>query len=202
MPFNFMTRASKDLEREGSSATIRVRRGCPPPQPRICLPREMKPRSDEFFRAGVGALLTDGRGNVLAFERADASGAWQLPQGGLLAGEDPSHGVLRELEEETGIRAHEVELLGRHPEPLVYELPPEMRTPRTGRGQVHFWFAFRYLPRGGGLHLPPEGEFRDSRWLPLTDLVEEVVEFRRPVYRKLLEWLRAFPSASARGASG
>jgi putative (di)nucleoside polyphosphate hydrolase len=160
----------------------------------------MTARRDEFFRAGVGALVTDRGGKVLAFERSDASGAWQLPQGGLFASEDPSRGVLRELEEETGIRPHEVELLGRHPEPLVYELPPELRTARTGRGQVHFWFAFRYLPEGGDLHLPPEGEFRAWRWLPMAELIDEVVEFRRPVYRKLLAWLEQSEPSQDRGA--
>jgi putative (di)nucleoside polyphosphate hydrolase len=147
----------------------------------------MPEQRNEFFRAGVGAIVTDGRGMVLAFERADAAGAWQLPQGGLLSGEEPLSGVLRELQEETGLGAGEVELLARYPEPLVYELPEEKRTAKTGRGQVHFWFFFRYTGDGGKLHLPAPGEFRAWRWQSLADLVEEVVEFRRPVYRRLVQ---------------
>ncbi|MFW6089679.1 MAG: NUDIX domain-containing protein, partial [Gemmatimonadota bacterium] len=96
----------------------------------------------EYFRAGVGALIVDGSGRVLACERADVPGAWQLPQGGLRSGEDPLEGALREVEEETGVARGELELLDRHPEPLVYELPPEARSPKTGRGQVQYWFAF------------------------------------------------------------
>ena len=44
---------------------------------------------EEYFRAGAGAVVINDRGLVLALERADIPGAWQLPQGGLDAGEEP-----------------------------------------------------------------------------------------------------------------
>ena len=40
-------------------------------------------------------------GAILAFERADAPGSWQLPQGGIEVGEEPEDTVWRELKEET-----------------------------------------------------------------------------------------------------
>lgn len=43
----------------------------------------------QYFRASVGALITNGKGEVLAFERRDVPGAWQLPQGGIAEGEEP-----------------------------------------------------------------------------------------------------------------
>ena len=44
----------------------------------------------EFFRANVGAVIVDDKGNVLAFQRArTVEHAWQLPQGGLEVGELP-----------------------------------------------------------------------------------------------------------------
>ncbi len=38
---------------------------------------------EEYFRAGAGAVVINREGLVLALERADIPGAWQLPQGGL-----------------------------------------------------------------------------------------------------------------------
>lgn len=98
----------------------------------------------QYFRAGVGAVILNGCGTVFAIERKAAPGSWQLPQGGLDAGEDPLQGIFREVFEETGIKQGDLKLLGQYPEPLAYELPAEYRKPKTGRGQVQYWFLFRY----------------------------------------------------------
>ena len=55
------------------------------------------------FRAGVVAVVRRDDGLVMAFERADLPGQWQLPQGGLEAGESPVEAAWRELAEETGL---------------------------------------------------------------------------------------------------
>ena len=54
----------------------------------------------------------------------NALDAWQMPQGGLDHGEDPQAGALRELEEETGIPPHLVDILGKEPREILYDLPP------------------------------------------------------------------------------
>lgn len=141
-----------------------------------------------FFRACVGAVLCNVAREVLAFERRDVRGAWQLPQGGIESGEAPEDAVLREVEEETGIPGRGLALLARHPDLLAYELPPEHRSAKTGRGQVQYWFYFA-LPEGAEPVLPPGGEFRAWRWTPLPSLAEETVAFRRPVYRALVDHL-------------
>lgn len=140
----------------------------------------------QHFRAGAGAVVTDGRGRVLALERSDVPGAWQLPQGGLLADEEPLDAAVREVGEETGIPPEALELVAALPEPLAYELPPEARRRKTGRGQVQYWFLFR-LRDGVEPDLPRDGEFRAWRWLPLDEVAAGVVPFRRAVYRRLGE---------------
>ncbi len=139
----------------------------------------------QFFRANVGVVVHDGAGRVLAFERADAAGAWQLPQGGLDKGEEPLEGALRELEEETGIPRSAVELEAEHPDWLAYELPADKRTKKLGRGQVQKWFLFRLV--GPESAIAPGEEFSDWKWVTLDALIDEVVEFRRPIYRRLRE---------------
>lgn len=147
--------------------------------------------ASQFFRANVGIVVSRADGYVLVLERRDKSGQWQLPQGGLDVGEEPLEAAVRELEEETGIAPGRVELVAEHPEWLAYELPPERRRPKTGRGQVQKWFLFRFLGTDADIDLVPEPgerqEFSAFRWIGLEDLVDSVWEVRRPIYAALVE---------------
>jgi len=144
-------------------------------------------RPVEYFRAGVGAVIINKKRSVLSLERAGIAGAWQFPQGGLKRGEEPIDAAYREIAEETGIAENELELLGSAPEPLAYELPREARSEKPGRGQVQFWFLFRFLGEESAINVDRGGEFRSWQWLPFTELLKLTVEFRRPVYRRLAE---------------
>ena len=139
-----------------------------------------------YFRAGAGVIVVRRDGRVLAFERRGGLG-WQLPQGGLDAGETFRRAALREFEEETGIRARDVAVAGAYPEPIAYELPVRYRTARTGLGQVHHWFYLR--PRRELTPvLPVGGELRRAAWLTFDQLIRRAPAFRRPVYRKLRDY--------------
>ena len=154
------------------------------------------PMTSQFFRANVGIVVARADAWVLVLERTDKPGQWQFPQGGLDVGEEPREASLRELEEETGIRPDLVELIAEHPEWLAYELPPERRRHKTGRGQVQKWFLCRFLGMDTDIDLaPPAGErqeFSAFRWVKLADFAAEVWEVKRPIYRALLrEWAGA-----------
>lgn len=136
------------------------------------------------FRAGVIAVVRRADGKVLAFERRDPSGEWQLPQGGLEDGESHEAAAWRELEEETGLTAGDVRLVGEYDGFTVYTWPPALR--RNGRlGQVHRWFFFE--PHHESVTPTPDGhEFRDWTWIDPDELVELVVDFRKAPYRQVL----------------
>jgi len=144
----------------------------------------MMPSEGQYFRANVGALITDERWYVLACERSDVPGAWQLPQGGIEAGEEPLDAVRREIAEETGISWSHLRLVAQYPDLLAYELPPDARSEKTGRGQVQYWFVFR-CDDAGAVAVRAGREFANWQWMPFERLIATAVAFRRPVYEKL-----------------
>ena len=141
----------------------------------------------QFFRANVGVIVANSEGKVLAAQRAERAGSWQLPQGGLDAGEEPLAGALRELEEETGLLPAQVELVASHPDWLAYELPAPARSKKTGRGQVQKWFLFRLRDENQVIDpsVAPAREFDAFKWTTLEALAEETWPVRRHIYQEL-----------------
>ncbi len=138
------------------------------------------------FRAGVVIVVRRADGDVLAFERADMPGQWQLPQGGLESGESPLDAAWRELAEETGLGPADVALVGEHPEWTVYEWPPDVVGSGARLGQAHRWFFFHPLDEDALAPLPDGREFRAWRWASPDWLLHQVVPFRRPGYARVL----------------
>lgn len=136
------------------------------------------------FRAGVVIAVRRTDGCLLVFERIDEPGAWQLPQGGLERDETPEQAAWRELGEETGLGAGDVELVGEHEDWTAYVWPDRFR--RNDRlGQAHRWFFFR--ARSDDIEPVPDGhEFGAWDWWDADRLIEQVVDFRKPPYRQVL----------------
>jgi len=142
-------------------------------------------KAGTYFRAGVGACITNGHGAVLVLERADVQEpAWQMPQGGIDAGEEPAGAVIREIREETGLDPESYVAL-RETEWLVYELPRAYWSDKIGRGQAQRWFLFRLVDEKATVR--PDGkEFRSFRWVQPSEVVALAVPFRRAVYERVL----------------
>lgn len=148
------------------------------------------------YRPNVGAVLFNRAGQVFVARRADfpnaegAPGGWQLPQGGIDAGEDPARAVLRELAEEIG--TDRAEILAEHPDWLTYDLPPELVGRALGghyRGQRQRWFALRFTGKDVDIRLDvdPHPEFDAWRWAELAELPGLAVAFKRTIYATLVK---------------
>jgi putative (di)nucleoside polyphosphate hydrolase len=146
-------------------------------------------REDAEYRAGVGIMLLNERGEVFVARRADVpTEAWQMPQGGIDDGEEPRAAALRELEEEIGTAR--VEIVAESRGWLSYELPAELiekACQRGWRGQRQKWFIMRFTGTDGDINLDAvHPEFNAWKWVPKEDLPNLVVSFRRQVYLDLL----------------
>jgi putative (di)nucleoside polyphosphate hydrolase len=149
--------------------------------------------NDLPYRANVGAVLFNKHGLVFVARRTGAegtAGGWQLPQGGLDDGERPRDAVLRELEEEIGTR--NASIIGEHPDWVSYDLPAELIGKAwcgRYRGQCQRWFALRFTGRDSDirLDLDPHPEFDAWKWIPLVELPNVAVSFKRDIYAMLAQ---------------
>lgn len=146
------------------------------------------------YRPCAGFMLVNHERKVFVGQRIDASahGFWQMPQGGIDKGEDPQEAALRELEEETGIGAHLVEVIAPASRTMLYDLPPDLLGrvwKGKYRGQEQFWYLGRFLGSDADINLeahdPPE--FNEYRWIAPEQLPELIIPFKRDVYTALVE---------------
>ena len=157
------------------------------------------------YRRGVGIMLLDATGRVFAGQRIDTpSEAWQMPQGGIDAGETPRDAALRELKEEIG--TNRAVFLAESEEWLRYDLPREIAVRVWGgryRGQEQKWFAYRFAGRDSDIDIQTEHpEFRTWRWMPLEALPNCIVPFKRALYQALVAEFGHLARLPARGAEG
>lgn len=143
------------------------------------------------YRRGVGVMLVNRSGLVFVGQRLDSdTPAWQMVQGGVDKGEEPEAAALRELEEEAGVPASAVAILGAPTDWLIYDLPHDV-VPHVWkgryRGQTQQWFLMRLEGPDSLIDIArPHPEFREWRWSPVSELVEMIVPFKRPTYRAVI----------------
>lgn len=139
-------------------------------------------------------MLANDQGQLLWARRVGGHDAWQFPQGGISAGESPEQALYRELHEEVGLSPDAVELLGATKGWLRYRLP--RRFIREGQkplciGQKQKWFLLRLLETDAAvqLHLNDKPEFDHWQWVSYWYPLNQVISFKREVYRRAMKEL-------------
>jgi len=144
---------------------------------------------DAEYRAGVGIMLLNRRGEVLVARRLDVPGeAWQMPQGGIDDGEEPREAALRELKEEIG--TDQAVIVAESKGWLRYDLPVEVianaRHPLK-RGQRQKWFVMRFTGQDSDINLETaHPEFNAWKWVAVDQLPHLIVSFKRQLYVDVL----------------
>lgn len=111
----------------------------------------------------VVAFVQNDAGQVLMIQRSD-NGRWALPGGGHDVGESISDTVVREVWEETGIRAEVVDMSG------IYTDPGHVMRYDDGEVRQQFSICFRARPVGG--ELQTSNETTQVRWVAPADLLK------------------------------
>ena len=143
---------------------------------------------DAFFRAGIGAVVRDAARRILVLKRKNLDvddNAWQLPQGGIGADEEPLDALYRELSEETGLKRGDIEVVASMAEWLVYELPVAYRNVKVGWGQAQRWYLCRLVVPPSAV-CPDQIEFVEAEWVGADELLGRAASFRVPIYRRLI----------------
>ena len=142
------------------------------------------------YREGVGIMLVNKTGHVFVARRIDStSEAWQMPQGGIDEGEEPQVAALRELMEETG--TNKATIIAESAKWYAYDLPAHLVPKLWGgryRGQRQKWFAMRFEGEDGDINIETEHpEFCEWKWIPIRQLPEIIVPFKRQLYQVLVD---------------
>ncbi|MGJ8668996.1 MAG: RNA pyrophosphohydrolase [Oceanococcus sp.] len=145
------------------------------------------------FRPNVGIVVLGPNKQVL-WARRVGQDAWQFPQGGIQRGESPEEALFRELYEELGLQTHDVDIMGCTNGWLRYRLP--RRYIRRNKkpiciGQKQKWFLLRMTCEESEVKFDTceKPEFEGWRWVDYWYPPNDVIFFKRPVYRRALREL-------------
>ncbi|MBT8062934.1 MAG: RNA pyrophosphohydrolase [Gammaproteobacteria bacterium] len=145
------------------------------------------------YRANVAIVLCNQDGQVFWAGRVGRRG-WQFPQGGINADETPLDAMYRELEEEIGLSASDVEVLGRTQDWLKYDLPKRYQRSNAANkciGQKQVWYLLRLTGEEDSICFDTSDspEFDRWCWVDFWYPLMKVIFFKRDVYTRALEEL-------------
>ncbi len=144
------------------------------------------------YRPCVGIALFNNEGKVFVGERIDTPGSWQMPQGGIDAGENILTAARRELAEEIG--TNNATLLEVLDQKILYDIPAEILErlhkiwDKPYIGQEQTWVAMRYTGSDADINLAAHdpAEFSQWKWETLERVPNLIVPFKREVYATIV----------------
>lgn len=150
---------------------------------------------EKGYRLNVGIIVANSDGKLLYCKRKNSDN-WQFPQGGIDRNEDPFLAALRELYEEVGIQKDKVNLIKESENWYKYDLPRKYKKNNflwNGfKGQKQKWFLFKLIEEVMiDLNNENNPEFDEFDWVDYWKPLDEIVEFKREIYKKVLSELES-----------
>lgn len=134
---------SKDTVAGDGRVTPRVRQAVHASMPRV---------------VSEGIIMQEGKVLLVKGSRGFTEGRWTLPGGFVRFGEDPAQGLERELNEELGVHAHDLDLV-------------DVRSKVGSRSRLH-WILFFYRAAISGRIRPNADEVSRVSFLPPVEAVQ------------------------------
>lgn len=139
--------------------------------------------SRPLLLVAAGVIVKDTAGAIL-LQRSTDSGPWGIPGGAMDLGETLEETARRELYEETGLVAHELDLLDVRSGPEWYLEYPN--------GDQAYVVGATYLARGVEGDARPDGrECSEVRYFPTTGLPTEMNAYNRRLLDRCLDKLQS-----------
>ena len=146
--------------------------------------------TQDGYRPNVGIILFNHKNKVFWARRCSHDG-WQFPQGGVRSHETLEQALFRELKEEVGLERDHVSVVARTQRWLHYDLPQAYlrrlrnKSQKNFKGQKQIWYLLKLTGDESEVRLDisHKPEFDDWVWKDWAAAVEEIIEFKRQVYR-------------------
>ena len=148
------------------------------------------------YRANVGIILSNQHGKLLWAQRMGQD-AWQFPQGGVNPEETAEQAMYRELWEEIGLNNDDVEMIASTSSWLRYKLPKRMVRRHSqpvciGQNQKSYLLRLAAEESSVNLQSTDSPEFEGWKWVDYWYPVDQVVYFKKRVYRCALQQLNKY----------
>lgn len=148
-------------------------------------------KPDYLYRSGVGIMLINRDKKIFVGKRIDNnSDAWQMPQGGIDAGEDEDEAMIRELREETGILDSGIKIIKKSRHHFYYNLPYKLQKKFWGGkylGQKQRWYLLEFVGEESEINInTPDPEFSEWKWISADEILGAIVAFKRGLYEDVI----------------
>ncbi|MDR2074659.1 MAG: RNA pyrophosphohydrolase [Holosporales bacterium] len=154
------------------------------------------------LRSGVGMIVVNDEKKIFAGKRSVVNTKmvswflkkpWQMPQGGIEEGEEPSNAVMRELKEELG--TDKFDIIGESEKWIEYTIPMGLRRRNSSfSGQRQKWFLLKFTGNDSDIDLrtTQHSEFDTWRWMSPGNVIRLAVHFKRSLYIEALKSFKWF----------
>ena len=161
-------------------------------------------RRSGVYRPCAGAMIINKYNQVWLGKRLIKSDnpkklpLWQMPQGGIDNGEKAEEAVYREVYEETGIK--NLTIIYESKNWYYYDIPGNFYENPKGNfvGQKQKWFLMFFSGADEEINLIPDKnmthhqEFSEWKWELRDNIIDQVIEFKKETYHKVLEEFKSY----------
>ncbi len=151
------------------------------------------------LRPNVCMLVFNKAGKLFLGERHREAGVWQFPQGGVEAQYSLEENVIRELEEELGVKPNQVKIVKKLNATHDYEFGnPPAYAMKKWRGQSQTFWLVEFLGADTDIRVDQQNpEFSNWKWCSVSEIYDLAESKRLPGYANPLKEFEEYLKTTA-----